>query len=154
MHELYFQIFDAATNKWKLIDEKQHTDVYEKIIEHPVEDDLLYRRNITDETNIINNTERNLLEENLREKHIKTTDSVDYIRSDHLLDESVSSSDLVNQVVVTEDVRTKKVKTCALKLKSRNENILILLQSRTDKYYQSDTKAHKEQCICEMCTCG
>lgn len=105
-----FQIFDAATNKWKLIDEKQHTDFYEKIIEQSVEDDLLYRRNITDETNIINNTERNLLEENLREKHIKTTDSVDFIRSDHLIDESVSSSDLVNQVVITEDTKKKKVK--------------------------------------------
>jgi len=105
-----YQIFDASTNKWKLIDEKQHTDFYEKITEHPVEDDLRYRKNIIDETNIINNQERNLLEENLREKHIKTTDSVDFIRSDHLIDESVSSSDLVNQVIVTEDVRSRKDK--------------------------------------------
>lgn len=104
-----FQIFDASTNKWKLIDEKQHTDVYEKIIEHPHNEDLLYRRNITDETNIINNSERNLLEESLREKHIKTTDSVDYIRSDHLIDESHSSTDLVNQVIITEDVTRNKV---------------------------------------------
>lgn len=105
----YFKIFDASTNKWKLIDEKQHTDVYEKIIEHPVEEDLLYRRNILDETNITNNTERNLFEENLREKHTKTTDSVDYIRSDHLIDESISASDIANQVIITEDVKRKKV---------------------------------------------
>lgn len=102
------QIFDASTNKWKLVDEKQHTDVYERITEHQVEDDLLYRRNITDETNIINNLERNLLQEKFDEKHTRTKDSVDYIRSDHLIDESVSSSDLVNQVVIKEDVRSRK----------------------------------------------
>lgn len=102
------QIFDASTNKWKLVDEKQHTDVYEKITEMDEKEDLKFRRNITDETNIINNTERNLLQENLNEKHTRTTDLVDYIRSDHLIDESVSSSDLVNQVVIKEDVRTRK----------------------------------------------
>lgn len=105
---LSLQIFDASTNKWKLVDEKQHTDVYEKITEMDEKEDLKFRRNITDETNIINNTERNLLQENLKEKHTRTTDSVDYIRSDHLIDESVSSSDLVNQVVIKEDVRTRK----------------------------------------------
>lgn len=104
----FLQIFDASTNKWKLVDEKQHTDVYEKITEMDEKEDLKFRRNITDETNIINNTERNLLQENLNEKHTRTTDLVDYIRSDHLIDESVSSSDLVNQVVIKEDVRTRK----------------------------------------------
>lgn len=103
-----FKIFDASTNKWKLVDEKQHTDVYERIVENPIEDDLLYRRNITDETNIINNLERNLLREKFDERHTRTKDSVDFIRSDHLIDESVSSSDLVNQVVIKEDVKTKK----------------------------------------------
>lgn len=103
-----FQIYDASSKKWKLIDEKQHTDVYERTTEHQTEEDLLYRRNITDETNIINNLERNMLQEKLDEKHTRTTDSVDYIRSDHLIDESVSSSDLVNQVVIKEDVRTRK----------------------------------------------
>lgn len=103
-----FKIFDASTNKWKLVDEKQHTDVYERIVEKPAEEDLLYRRNITDETNIINNLERNSLQEKLNEKHTRTTDSVDFIRSDHLIDESVSSSDLVNQVVIKEDVKTRK----------------------------------------------
>lgn len=49
-----------------------------------------------------------MLQENLDERHIKTTDSVDYIRSDHLIDESVSHSDLVNQVVIKEDVRSRK----------------------------------------------
>lgn len=49
-----------------------------------------------------------MLQEKLDEKHTRTTDSVDYIRSDHLIDESVSSSDLVNQVVIKEDVRTRK----------------------------------------------
>lgn len=82
--------------------------MYEKIIEGPQEDDLLYRRNITDETNIINNSERNLLREKFDEKHTRTTDHVDYIRSDHLIDESISSSDLVNQVVIKEDVRSRK----------------------------------------------
>lgn len=75
---------------------------------------MRYRKNIIDETNIINNQERNLLEENLREKHIKTTDSVDFIRSDHLIDESVSTSDLVNQVIVTENVKTRKDKVIYL----------------------------------------
>lgn len=100
-----FKVFDASTNKWNLIDKKEHTDVYEKIIEHQVDDDLLYRRNITDETNIINNLERNLLQEKFDEKHTRTTDSVDYIRSDHLIDESISTSDMVSQVV---DVKSRK----------------------------------------------
>lgn len=117
------------------MDEKEHTDFYEKIIEKPVEDDLLYRRNITDETNVINTTERNLLQENLNERHIKTTDTVDYIRSDHLIDESQSSSDLVNQVIITEDVKQRK------DIKKITDKTLI-------------TSIHKEQCICEMCTCG
>lgn len=69
---------------------------------------MLYRRNITDETNIINNLERNLLQEKLDEKHTHTRDSVDYIRSDHLIDESISSSDMVNQVVIKEDVKSRK----------------------------------------------
>jgi hypothetical protein len=99
-----FKVFDASTNKWDLIDHKQHTDVYEKTIEHQVDDDLLYRRNITDETNIINNLERNLLQEKFDEKHTRTTDSVDYIRSDHLIDESISTSDVVNVV----DVKSRK----------------------------------------------
>jgi hypothetical protein len=90
--------------------------VYERIVENPIEDDSpLYRRNITDETNIINNLERNLLQENLDEKHTRNTDHVDYIRSDHLIDESVSSSDLVNQIVINEDVRSRKdTKVCFL----------------------------------------
>jgi hypothetical protein len=46
-----------------------------------------------------------LLQENLDERHSRTTDSVDYIRSDHLIDESISSSDLINQVV---DIRSRK----------------------------------------------
>lgn len=74
----------------------------------------MYRKNIIDETNIINNQERNLLEENLREKHVRTTDSVDFIRSDHLIDESVSSSDLANQIIVTEDVKSRKDKVVAV----------------------------------------
>lgn len=78
--------------------------MYEKIIEHQVEDDLLYRRNITDETNIINNLERNLLQEKFDEKHTRTTDSVDYIRSDHLIDETVSTSDVVNVF----DIKSRK----------------------------------------------
>jgi hypothetical protein len=83
--------------------------VYERIVENPIEDDTpLYRRNIFDETNITNNLERNLLQENLDERHTRTTDHVDYIRSDHLIDESKSSSDLVNQVVIKEDVRSRK----------------------------------------------
>jgi hypothetical protein len=75
-----------------------------------------------------------LLQENLNERHIKTTDTVDYIRSEHLIDESKSSSDLVNQVIITEDV------------KNRKDTKKII-----DK---SVTNVHKEQCICEMCTCG
>lgn len=111
---ILIQVFDASTNKWKLVDEKQHTDVYERIVENPIEiTDVQYRRNITDETNIINNLERNLLQEKFDEKHSRTTDSVDYIRSDHLIDESVSSSDLVNQVVIKEDVKSRKdTKVC------------------------------------------
>lgn len=83
--------------------------MYERIVENPIEDDTpIYRRNITDETNIINNLERNMLRENLDERHTKTTDSVDYIRSDYLIDESKSSSDLVNQIMIKEDVHSRK----------------------------------------------
>lgn len=102
------KVFDASTNKWNLVDEKQRTDVYERNTEHQVDDDLQYRRNITDETNIINNLERNMLQEKFDEKHTRTTDSVDYIRSDHLIDESRSTSDMVNQVVIKEDVTSRK----------------------------------------------
>lgn len=63
----------------------------------------MYRRNITDDTNIINNSERNLLQENLNEKHIRTTDQVDYIRSDHLIDESTSTTNIEST-----DIRTRK----------------------------------------------
>lgn len=49
-----------------------------------------------------------MLQENLDERHTRTTDSVDYIRSDHLIDESKSSTDLVNQVVIKEDVQSRK----------------------------------------------
>lgn len=154
-----FKIFDASTNKWKLVDEKQHTDVYEKIIERPTEEDLLYRRNITDETNIINNLERNLLQEKLDEKHTRTTDSVDYLRSDHLIDESIATSDLVNQVVIKEDVKTRsdiKV-SCRSDLELFKLNIFLKIlfswQKKIDKSYLKET-THKEQCICEMCTCG
>ena len=83
--------------------------MYERIVENPIEDDTpIYRRNITDETNITNNLERNMLRENLDERHTKTTDSVDYIRSDYLIDESKSSSDLVNQIMIKEDVHSRK----------------------------------------------
>lgn len=122
---ILLQVFDASTNKWKLVDEKQHTDVYERIVENPIEEvDLQYRRNITDETNIINNLERNSLREKFDEKHTRTTDSVDYIRSDHLIDESISSSDLVNQVVIKEDVKSRKdTKVCLQQLIEAFENI-------------------------------
>ena len=81
-----------------MVDEKERTDVYEKIIEKPYEEQLLYRRNITEDTDIVNNTERNLLQENLNEKHLRSTDQVDYIRSDYLIDESVnmSQTDIMN----------------------------------------------------------
>lgn len=128
---ILLQVFDASTNKWKLVDEKQHTDVYERIVENPIEEvDLQYRRNITDETNIINNLERNSLREKFDEKHTRTTDSVDYIRSDHLIDESISSSDLVNQVVIKEDVKSRKdTKVCLSvnrKLLKRFDNRFLL----------------------------
>jgi hypothetical protein len=84
-----------------------------------MEEDLIYRRNIMDETNIINNSERNLLEENLREKHVKTSDSVDYIRSDYLIDESKSTSDIANQVIVMEDVTKTRKDTKDTKVKAR-----------------------------------
>lgn len=109
----YWQIFDATTNKWKLIDQKEHTDVFERIVENPIEEEqLMYRKNIYDETDILNSSERNTLNEKYSEKNVRTEDKVDYIRSDHLIDESTRKS--------------KKVITAG----------------------------HKEQCICEMCTCG
>ena len=131
------QIFDASTNKWKLVDEKQHTDVYERIVENPIEDDTpIYRRNITDETNIINNLERNMLRENLDERHTKTTDSVDYIRSDHLIDESKSSSDLVNQIMIKEDVHSRKdskVSIIIVLLRKYNKISLLLFRNEPIK---------------------
>lgn len=153
---LPLQIFDASTNKWKLVDEKQHTDFYEKTTEMDEKEDLKFRRNITDETNIINNTERNLLQEKLNEKHTRTTDSVDFIRSDHLIDESVSSSDLVNQVVIKEDVRTRKDTKVRkfVKHTSTGTDYQFDLQKKIDKTFETTTHQHKEQCICEMCTCG
>lgn len=49
---LYFQIFDACTNTWKVVDERSHTDVQEKIFEQPRE--KIYIDDYTDITNIRN----------------------------------------------------------------------------------------------------
>lgn len=109
---LHRQIFDATTNKWKLVDQKEHTDVFERIVENPIEEEqLLFRKNIYDETDIMNSSERNTSNQKYRETNIVTEDKVDFIRSDHLIDES-----------------TRKTST--------------------------KVAGHKEQCICEMCTCG
>lgn len=106
------KVFDAATNKWRLVDQKERTDVFERIVENPIEEEqLMMRTNIFDETNIVNNSERNTLNERYQEKNVRVTDSVDFTRNDHLIDE-----------------KSKKI--------------------------TSHFSAHKEQCICEMCTCG
>lgn len=143
-------MFDASSNKWKLVDEKEHTDVFERIIENPIEEELLnFRRNITDETNIINNLERNTLDERYREKHEHLTDTVDhYIRSDHLIDESthLSSSIVDNR----KDVKVRLIKM----LQNANLFKLNLIYIQKTKTIVTDTTKHKEQCICEMCTCG
>ena len=81
------QVFDAATNKWKLVDEKQHTDVFEKITEA---DDLIYRKEINDETTIINSSDSSRYINKFDEKHTKTSKNIE-LRSDQLLDESIST---------------------------------------------------------------
>lgn len=73
-----------------------------------------------------------MLQEKIDEKHTRTTDSVDYIRSDHLIDESFLSTDTVNQAVISEDVKSSKSKkvicflVLTLPIKSRTKQILII----------------------------
>lgn len=49
---IHFQIYDANTNSWKIVDKHSHTDFVEKIVEHPRETILI--DDITDITNIRN----------------------------------------------------------------------------------------------------
>jgi hypothetical protein len=46
------QIYDAANNKWKLVDEKTQRDVLERIVERPVTDTHIHEQNIENITNI------------------------------------------------------------------------------------------------------
>lgn len=48
--QIFFQIFDASTNTWKVMDERTQTDVTEKIIELPPK--IVYIDDIVDVTNI------------------------------------------------------------------------------------------------------
>lgn len=105
------QIFDASTNKWKLIDEKQHTDVVEKIIEMTAEEDLMYRKHITDDTKIITNRERNLTQEDLNERYVKTVDNVDFVMNEHIYDENIVRERID---VVQKDDLVKKVRISAI----------------------------------------
>lgn len=104
------QIFDASTNKWKLIDEKQHTDVVEKIIEMTAEEDLMYRKHITDDTKIITNRERNLTQEDLNERYVKTVDNVDFVRNEHIYDENIVREriDIVQKDDLVKKVRMRR----------------------------------------------
>jgi hypothetical protein len=78
-----------------LIDETQHTDVFEKIIEKPIEEDLLYRRNITEDTKIISNQERNLMQEDINEKSTNISDQVDFVNFQRdAIDKSTTRKDV------------------------------------------------------------
>ncbi len=78
-----------------MIDETQHTDVFEKIIEKPIEEDLLYRRNITEDTKIISNQERNLMQEDINEKSTNISDQVDFVNFQRdAIDKSTTRKDV------------------------------------------------------------
>lgn len=53
LYNVFLQIFDAATNTWKVVDERSHTDFVEKINEAPKE--TVYIEDITDTNININN---------------------------------------------------------------------------------------------------
>lgn len=78
-----------------MIDEKQHTDVVEKIIEMSAEEDLQYRNYVTNDSQTITNRERNLMQEDLNEKYVKTVDHVDFVRN-----ENIYVDDLVKKVMI------------------------------------------------------
>lgn len=87
MSSFVVQIFDASINDWRVLDEKVHTDVIEKIVEAPkktiyVDEFVEIEKN----TSISENNENITLNLNETSKHKNITeniyDEIDYVRTD------------------------------------------------------------------------
>lgn len=104
IEEFFLQIFDASINDWRVLDEKVHTDVIEKIVEAPkktiyVDEFVEIEKN----TSISENNENITLNLNETSKHKNITeniyDEIDYVRTDkQRLGDSRTVSRLVKNI--------------------------------------------------------
>lgn len=135
-----FQIFDATTNSWRVVDEKTRTDVLEKIVEGPTSsttvyvDDIIDVRNVKNVTNINENV-TNLTDvtniKNIRNINNETVERIDEVITDinkitrDTVDKTSSLVDRRDDTVIydriditktkiTDDTSIKKVRTVVI----------------------------------------
>lgn len=95
----HFQIYDANTNSWKIVDKHSHTDFVEKIVEHPRETILI--DDITDITNIRN--ERLFDETRTDISNIKDINNVTNVINKHTHNRIDTGENSVNKSTVVYD---------------------------------------------------
>lgn len=155
------QIFDATSNTWRVVDEKTRTDVLEKIVEGPnvsttvYIDDIIDVRNVKNVTNINENV-TNLTDvtniKNIRNINKETIDRIDEV----ITDINKITKDTVNKTSTLIDRRDDKTvydRIDITKKKIIDDTTIIKKDGPKDKP-KKPVNDHKEQCICEICTCG
>ncbi len=95
----HFQIYDANTNSWKIVDKHSHTDFVEKIIEHPRETILI--DDITDITNIRN--ERHFDETRTDISNIKDINNITNITNKQIYNQIDTGENSTNKSTVVYD---------------------------------------------------